>query len=300
MFVFALHVVAPVALCIGAGWLLGRYRGISSQGLARAGVDIFGPALLLANIPENFGAEPLLAVVLLGTIALLGGLALLCTNALRIENRDHRTGLLLGAMLCNFGYFGLPVVESALGGAAFENAMSILIVLNIPTGFFSAYFGSPNPDAKAALKYALASPFNWSVIAGIVLGLTGIRLPEPVVGPIALLAGAAVPCGLVVLGIELSKIRLVRVPKNVVAAALVLRLAISPMLVAILALTVGMTSDRLLAQTAVLQLATPAGITPLIFMSAANRDASVMAAIVFWSTVVSLLTVPLVAVLISV
>lgn len=297
-FLFLLHVIAPVAICIGAGWLLSRYRGVQSQALAKAGVDVFGPALLLANIPVNFGSQPSLVFVLLGATALLGGLAVLWAGALGVHNRDHRNGLVLGSMLCNFGYFGLPIVEAALGHAAFEHAMTVLIILNIPTGFFSAYFASPNANARAALRFALASPFNWSVLLGIAIGLSGLQLPTEVVSPLQLLAAAAVPCGLIVLGIELAQIGPKRIPLSILSAALCLRLLISPMLVAVLTLLIGFTSNKLAAQTAMLQLATPAGITPLIFMAAMNRDTSVIAAIVFWSTLASLLTLPFIAFLI--
>ncbi|RMF16620.1 MAG: AEC family transporter [Candidatus Dadabacteria bacterium] len=292
----AAEICLPVAVCIAAGWTLARRTGLSAAPLAGAAVHVFGPALLLANVPPNLAARPMLPVVLLGTVGLTGLAAHAAGRLLKLRDRTERVSLLLGAMLCNFGFFGIPIVEAALGSDARAQALAVLVILNIPTGFLSAWFASPNPQFAMAMRHTLSSPFNWAIVASIAMSLMGWSLPSLVQPAADLLAGGAIPAGLVVLGMELARLGPSPQQRRIVATAVGLRLLVGPLIAWALALLTGLWREPAWAQSAILQMATPAGITPLIFLAASGQRSTALAAVVFWSTIVSLATVPLFAI----
>lgn len=297
MFETMRQTVLPIGVAIAIGVWLGRRRSIDERPLARLGIEVFGPALILANIPVRLAAEPQAVVLLLGATALMLAAGWLGGRLLGIEGRDERIGFLFAVAFANFAFFGLPLVEFGLGADAFEWAILNLTVLNIPTALIGIYLATPSRDPVAALRETARVPFTWAVLLALVLGFAGVRLPGWLVRPLDLLGDGAIPVMLVVLGIQLGRLRLRQIPAGPMTAAVLLRLAVAPAVTAGLALLLGQELSSLAVRSAVLQLATPAGMAPFLFLVAFGRSSAILSATIFVSTALSMLTVPVVVVL---
>lgn len=288
-----LTTVFPVGVAVLAGWVVGRVRGLSPTPLAAVGMDVLGPALLLAYVPTQLAAEGRLAVLALGSVAVLYALAVAVAPALGIVRRDDRTCFIFAVVLANFGAFGLPLVDFALGADAFRSAMAVLAILNIPTALMGIYLSSPKPDVRGAIVHTFRVPFAWAVVLGLVMGVAGVGLPDWLQRPAELLGDGAIPVMLAVLGIQLARLQVDHIRWRWVVAAVAMRLGVSPAVVLALAWALGMPLTDETVQAATLQLATPAGMTPLMFMVAFGRDGSLLAAAILVGTGASMLTVPM-------
>lgn len=283
------RVLLPLLLAVGGGWVLRHRYGLEAKPLSLLGMNLLGPFLLLAHIPEGLAPHTVLLVLVLSGTLLMLLLSFLATRLFPGMSEDERRGFVLGTSLSNFGFFGLPLVRFALPQGE-ELAFILIAFLNIPTGIMAALIAAPDPHLPGVLKRVFSLPFVWAVMAVLLLGYTGGNLPLPLHAPFAFVGEAAVPVMLVALGIELARVPLSTFFSRAVLLGIALRLLFFPLLIASLAWLLHL--DPLALKVATLQLATPAGVTSLVYFSMFGRDTRLLAALTLGSTILSFLTLP--------
>lgn len=288
--------IFPLTLTIGAGYILGKWRNVPEKPLSVAGVEVFGPALLFSHIPTNLGQYSYLLwltmAVVGGSITIAYGLA----HLLKLRDRDLKTNFVFALAFSNFGFLGLPLVEFFYGEAALSTAFIVLLFLNIPTGILAVYMSSPKPEPIAALKHTLTTPFSLSVLLVLILGFLGLQLPDWLHRPMKFLGSATVPVMLLVLGIHLSSIRLKSLQAKPLAIAVLLRYFLPLPLIFLITKLLGLEFTNQSIQVAALQLSTPTGMMPLLFMTAFDRKTDFLATAIFISTVGFALSLPILAI----
>lgn len=283
--------VLPIAVAVCAGVILKHWRRTPTLPLATLAVDVLGPALVLGHIPVGLANQGRLILVVLGTVVVSFALTAAAATLLGLKRSDDWRGFVAAVTFANFGFVGLPLVEFAYGAVALPTAMAVLTVLNIPTGVFAIILASPHSDVREALRHTAKQPFAWACAAAFALGLAGLDLPPWLTRPLKLLGSGVIPVMLVVLGMQLAELSLGRFRWGAAATAAGMRLLLGPVLAAALAAVFGV--DGIERHCAVLQLATPPGMTPLLFFAAFGRDTSLLATAVLLGTTAALVTVPL-------
>jgi len=174
-------------------------------------------------------------------------------------------------------------------------------------GVASAPDAAPVAPAKkndAGGLAALLNPAVLSIPIGLLLYVFSVQLPEPLGKSLDYLASVATPMGMVVSGIALADSSL----SNLFSEARVfvlsaLRLLVAPALVygalSALALVPGLAVDPLVLKVAVVFSAMPAASSTTIFALRFRTDPERAAQTVFVTTILSILTVPLVAALLG-
>jgi predicted permease len=238
-----LTIVAPVFELVGVGWGLSRAGLVGAEGgraLGAATIWVAMPAMILRAFLDNGVAEMIDWRIMLGygapsLLLLLGGFAVYR----RLGRDDARAGMAaLGGAAPNSGFFGFPMVTLAFGlvtgAAVLANAMIVENIVMIPLGLALAA-GLKRGGAWAALRQAFANgvlrnPLVLAVIAGAALSAAGLGLPGPVDTAVAMLASAAAPLALLVIGVTLFGLpRKAGGPDAIGAAAT--KLAVQPALV---------------------------------------------------------------------
>ncbi|HYD99004.1 MAG TPA: AEC family transporter [Alphaproteobacteria bacterium] len=137
-------------------------------------------------------------------------LTYLLSLAVRGMASDRRHVLLLAAMAPNVGYVGLPIVLSAFGDRAVLPGIIIVLIENVITvGAMTAVLGSHArkdthpPSAAQVAKTIATSPLIAASLIGTAISLSGLPKPALIFGPMELLAQAAIPVALIVLGASL-------------------------------------------------------------------------------------------------
>lgn len=282
-----------------AGIVLGKWRKDMAQKsslLSFLLVDLLLPAKTFLNFSRNFTVSYLqnnyiTIFISLGILALLVAAGNLVGKLLTRDKYQQKV-LSYSITVANYAYFGYVLVENVLGEAALNDMM----VFCLPVAVYCYTFGaSLLMDRKVSLK-ALCNPSTVAIAAGMVIGLTGIELPDVVtivasnasgaVGPISMLL-----VGLVLAGFSLKDMlpdwqawvfcafRLLLIPAGVFGICMVLRLF--------------MDLPASVYPSAVFVACMPCGLNPVIYPRLIGKDCSMGAKLIPLTSLLSCATIPL-------
>jgi predicted permease len=133
-------------------------------------------------------------------------------------------------------------------------------------------------------------PAVYAVIAAIVVLATGAAVPVAIMRPVKLLSDAAIPVMLLVLGMQLER---AGAPKNpwAVAAAVVLSLVVAPIIA--FGLTAALGLEGAARQAAIIEASMPAAVITTVLALEFDLDAGFATNVVFFTTLLSPLTLVL-------
>ncbi len=209
-----LAITTPIFLLIGVGYVAMAGRIITREQLQGVGTFVMYcalPSLVIRALNQNplaevFNPHYLLAYGL-GSLAVFG-FALLLT--LRLQCKPLGIGAMhaLGMAASNSGFIGYPVAAMVLGSpAAVFLALNMLIenLLIIPAALILAEMANQSGAGlgatlrQTALRLA-RNPILIGLVVGVLLAVSGLTLPGPLAKVIDMLADAAGPAALFVIG----------------------------------------------------------------------------------------------------
>ena len=210
---------------------------------------------------------------------------------LRVPKKDGYT-YQFAVMFGNVGFMGYPIVSSLLGTEAIFYVALFNIPFNILIYSLGIFLISGGDGYKFKPKSLINVPFISTFIA-IGIFLFKIPIPAPVSGATNLLGGMVVPAAMLVIGSSLGKISLKDILGDWrVYAFLPLSLIVSPVIIwAILRTFV---TSPLILSVAVIIAAMPVAANSTMLSMAYNGNETLASKTVFMTTVVSVVTIPLV------
>jgi len=208
---------ATIGIIIGLGFLLAQLRILDATALGvltRVAFYVASPALMI-TVLGGTDAHRLLSANLfasLGSVVVAATIAVLVVRLLwRREAGDTVIATFCSAYV-NAGNLGLPIAAYALGDAALIAPMLLaqLLILQ-PSGLavLDAITYVPSPGITRGrlllirLSQPLRNPLALGSLIGLVLALTGFKLPLIINAPLTLVGGIAVPAVLLAYGISL-------------------------------------------------------------------------------------------------
>jgi predicted permease len=211
----------------------------------------------------------------------------------------------LDASYANTGFMGIPLCLSALGPAALVPAI-IATILTACVLFAGAIVlietdMREEPDFSATLRMVARSLARNPLLVAPILGLAaailhgtvGFALPAPVTRFTTLLGAAASPCALVTIGLFLAQSQAAR-ETGVIARLVALKLLVHPAITAALAFWV-FAMPPIWSHSALLLSALPIGTGPFMLAKLYNREAAITSRAILVSTVLSVLSVSVLA-----
>lgn len=288
------EIIFPVAVLVGLAY--------GYQKLFKADTRQFNNLVLYLLLPINifhelsikrigFGelGQPLLFMVLL--TGALTGIAWLAARLLRL-NAEQRVSFILSVAMINVGNVGLSLIYFTYGPDANFNAILVFVAFNIPLTTLAIYFSSTQESRRGALMDMLKIPIFHATFLALLLTTLGIALPAPVQTITGYLGQATFPIFTFVFGMQLADIRFSKAMFGTVATASLLRLVLSPILAAAILGLLGVSG--LAYQVGLVQTSTPAPILPLMYAIRFNRSPELLAAIIIATTLLSVITLPVV------
>jgi len=264
---------ATIGIIIGLGFLLAQLKVLdaTAQGvLTRIAYYVASPALMVTVL----GGTDVHRLLSANLIASLASVAVSATIAVLLARLiwKREAGETVIAAFCsayvNAGNLGLPIAAYALGDAALVAPMLLaqLLVLQ-PAGLavLDSITHIPSPGISRRrlllirLTRPLRNPLAMGSLVGLMLALTGIKLPALINVPLTLVGGIAVPSMLLAYGISL---RLgprpgAGEPPSQVGTLVLLKLVIQPIAAYLIgAYAVGLDGRDLLAVTVIAALPT--------------------------------------------
>lgn len=283
------------------GYVAGKLEymgGDFDRRLSNIIIDFACPALILSStmggtLPDRRLILPLLGISLL-TYVLLTAVAFGLPRFLTKKSEDHGpVGFAL--MFGNVGFIGYPIVGAIFGHQAIFYA-AILNVVNT-LAVFTIGVMLVNGGQRRMLfqpKILISSPMVAAYLAILIVTLGIDNIPDVVSQPITMIGNITVPGALLIIGSSMSRLSWrTMLGSRVVYATTAFRLLILPLLLYVIFRVIGF--DSLVVNINTLIIAMPVATYGTILCLRYGRDTTLITEITFISTLLSVLTIPMVA-----
>lgn len=280
------NVIIPVVLIAGAGYLFARWSKLDVAPLTKLSFYVLVPVLIFQSMLTSSISGATVANVGLFVLIVHGALLVLGLVGARAAgwDEDTRAAAAMSLSFTNCGNYGLPILLFAFGDAGFALGVTYMVAHQV----FQVLFGVSVASWKKGMRLSdaarsiLAVPWLYAMILALAVRAFSIELPIAVSRPIDLMAQAAIPLQLLVLGMALAQVRvgkLLRFAAPVSAAKLVL----PPFLAWGACTLLGL--DGLLRAVLIVEAATPTAVNALILSLQYERRPDLTAAIVLLTTI---------------
>ncbi len=291
---FILEVMLPLYFMIALGYLLARlHPQLTTRSITETIIYIFIPALLLRSLLNNpIQLDEIALTVLSAFIIMLFNfaIALILSNWLKLE-KASKNSFIMTSFLGNTGFLGLPVIGFLYGDKGIEIATFYILantILAYTLGIFLAAQGKY--DWQQSIKQVIKLPLVYTIIIGVGLNLSGIKLPATILKTLSTIGGATIPLSLVLLGMELTHIHTCY-KWRVVSWSSALKLLLAP-LIALLVVFI-FKIEGLVAGVIIIESAMPSAVNTVILTSKFDCEPIQTASSVLISTVISVFTLGL-------
>lgn len=295
LFIF-INVMLPIAIIVIIGYVVQLRFKLERATLAKLMINYIMPVFIFMNLFEADMELTLLMSVLLFLI-LYAALTFLLTyfvgKAMGLDP-GHQILFTNSNLFYNAGNYGVPVNDLVFRSDPF--AMSVQIMMVFFQNMFAYSYGVVSLRARESGKWkALLGYFKMPIFYGLALGLIfnffNIGVPASVYISFDYISDAMIGTVLFILGAQIAGISFKRIRISSIAASFI-RLIIGPALTIVLLLLFNLTG--VVAQAILITTAMPSAVNSTIIAQQYSDDPEYAAEIVMFSTLFSVVTVPLV------
>ena len=192
----------------------------------------------------------------------------------------------------NVGFMGYPVLESIYGGTGIFYAAIFNIPFNLLVWTVGVMLYTGEKDFKSIRK-ALTNPALMAVCIGMIFFIFSIRLPVPIEISLKLIGSTTTPISMIIIGSMLAGLKYKHIFSDLsIYYASAVRLLIIPVIVYVVLKL--LKADEMLLNICVILQAMPAAVTTAIIAEKYGGDGLLASQCVFITTVVSVITIPIV------
>jgi predicted permease len=277
--------VIPIFSIILVGYGIGKLKKVEVQPFIDLIVYIAGPCLIFASISRS--TINLTDFTLLAGAALAIILIMMFTSFLVLKlTKSDKTGLYLPLVFGNTSYLGYPVALFAFGMAGLSRAVVFDMINSLVIFSLGIYI----VNRKNELCEAFKTPLLYAVIVGLMVNLFHVPVPDVLFTPVEMIGMITIPLALLVLGYKLTEIKISAAKIAFLAALFKIcgGFAIALTIIQLLSIE-GLVRDIILLQAAM-----PSAVMSMILAAKYNRDASLVASVVLITTVLSMVSIPLI------
>ena len=264
-------------------------------------IKVTCPALLISStmgdkMPDREHIPVLLLVSLL-TYVILIPLAYIQPVLMRVK-RDLRGMYSFMLTYSNVGFIGYPVVASIFGSDAVFYAC-ILNVFNTITVFIWGVMFISGENLKDGFRFRLfISPAMIATYISVIIVVLNLHTPKAIAMPLSILGNMTVPSSLIVIGAALAEIptrKMVGTPH--IFMMCFLKLLVLPLLVYYAMIMIGI--DTRISSINMILIAMPVASFGTMFCMQMGKDETTMSQGTFWTTLLSVVSIPLLAMLVA-
>jgi predicted permease len=286
-----LSAIIPVAGIVLIGFYAGKTLDLDRPTLSRVVLYILSPVLIADSLYRTtMTAENMRGIFLGFTLTYL----LLCLLAWGLAKKlgfstGSQKSFIATTAFPNNGNMGLPVNLFAFGEPGLERAVVYLIASSIVI-FSTAPAFLKGGSFWSGLRFTLKLPLIWAMLVGWGLRLFGPELPLKLNVSLHLVAQAAIPIALLLLGIQIANSRFELSPYE--GGASLMRLIGGGLVAFLVGKGLGLTGLDL--KVLILQSSMPAAINSFLMVNEFGGDSPRTARVVVISTLLAFVTLPIV------
>jgi predicted permease len=264
----------------------------STKGLTGLLLYVTAPLVAVSSFQFKFSQEMLSEAVLVFVFS--GGvhLATILLGKLLFFRTSDATGKILrfATVFSNCGFMGYPVIGGFYGERGLFLTSIYLVVFNIFVWTYGVFIFTGKADRKS-LQHALLNPGVIAVFLGLILFLLSIKLPLPIAQTMDAVGGMTTPLSMLIIGSMLANLK----PADLFSGFNIYYVSLIRLLVIPL-LTLGglrlMGIKGVMLGVCMLTVAMPVATLAAPLAEQNGGDAVFASRVVFISTVLSMLTIP--------
>ena len=287
-----LRQIAIMALLAAVGVCLSRKGFLSPQGTKDLGailLRVIIPCVIVKSYITEFSRERLLELALSAGLALIGFILAMVISYLVFGKRRRLENF--AASFCNAGFIGIPLAQAIIGEEGVFYIAASVALLNLFQWTYGVYIMADRKDAISA-KTIAKNPVVIAIVIGVVLCVSQIPVPGIVTSTLGYIAGMNTPIAMILMGTYLAKLPLKKLLDKRAYGCVLFRLVIIPAVI-LLVFWVLPVSNADIALAAFLAAATPVGANICVFAQQYDCDYEFSVVTVCLSTLLSVITVPL-------
>lgn len=287
-------------IMIGIGFVCGKTKFLADTavtGMTDFVLYIVTPCVMIQAFQRHFDAalagifaQAVFFAVITTVIAWL-----LSRFTLHDPDNSRESVYRFSAIFSNCGFMALPLENALLGPDGLFFGAAYLAVFNLTTWTLGLYMMSHNRKLLS-VKKLLTNPGILGVAAGLLLFFTSTALPEVLEAPVEYMAALNTPIPMVVIGYHLSHAKLASIFRDFRSwLAMAERLIIIPVIGLAVGLLMGMDPTAFVA--CMVALCAPTAAVCTMFSVIYAQDSELSVSLVSMSTLLSIVTMPLIIVL---
>ncbi len=296
-FIMIAQQVLVLFVLIAVGFVCGK-KGIISDTSSKSITDIVlyvvTPCVMITAFQREFSFELLGSVIITALCAalIMGGSILVAKLFFHDKNESRNKVLQFAVIFSNCGFMSLPLQKAILGDNGWFFGSIFVAVFNIYVWTYGLV--SMSGDKKQlSIKRLTFNPGIAGVLIAVVLFIGGITLPYIVSQPIAYLSELNTPLPMLIIGYHLSKADFKKAFTDKGAyLAMGVRLVLIPITITLIMSLLNLDKDMIIAF--IIASSAPTAATTTMFASKFKRDVELSVSTVASSTLVSILTMPII------
>ena len=264
-----------------------------NKGLRRILLEITLPLLVINSFSfsfdEGMGKNIIIAFIYSIVFMILGGI--ISFILLKPLKGERKKILHFANVFSNCGFIGFPIINSIFGAEGVVYTSIFNIVFTIFLWTYGVMIFS-DKLSKENIKKVLVNPSIIAVCIGIPIMIFNIKLPVAILDTTKIVGDMTAPISMIIVGSILSKVKIKSIFKEAsVYYGALIKLIVIPLAIYIVKLIIKDNSNVI--DTIIIIQAMPAAAMTSIFAADFDKEKEYGAIVVFVTTLLSILTIPI-------
>lgn len=280
--------------------LIGFYCGkksildeVTSKGVSKLVLGVSNPLLIITSFNFTYTsdiANNIIKAFIYGLIIFI--LTPLFIKPLLIKTEKRKRNILQFALVfSNCGFMGFPIVKSVFGNEGVIYASIFNMIFNIFVWTYGVMLFSDVKSTKE-MKSVFKNPGIIAALIGVLIFIFSIEIPLVLLGSMEAVAELTTPLSMLIIGSQLSRTDFKKLNDISIYYGSFIKLILIPLL---LYLVSNLFEEKsIVLKTYILLQAMPSGSITSMFSQKFNKEKEYSALIVSFSTLLSVITLPLV------
>lgn len=265
-----------------------------SNGLSKLLVEITTPFLVISSFSVSYSSNISNNVIkaFIYSIIIFTLTPLLVKPLLIGIDKENRNVFEFAMVFSNCGFMGFPIAQSVFGNEGVVYAAIFNMVFNIFVWTYGVMLFNSTSSFKEVLK-SLKNPGILSAVIGLLIMVFSIKIPPIFMNTMKMVGGLTTPISMLIIGSLLSKSELQKIVKDKsMYYGSLIKLILIPASLYFVSLL--FRENSMVLKTLILMQAMPAGAFTTIFAENFNKNKEYSAFIVSFSSLLSIVTIPIV------
>ncbi len=295
MFINVLTQVVILFILILIGFALAKTKVLSDKsvsGMTDLVLILVTPCVIVKSFFREFNKSDLKDLLISFLLGVLLHLAFIVLSMLflRDKNKDRRIVLQYAAVFSNCGFMAIPLQQALLGDNGVFLGSSFVAIFNAFVWSWGLLLMSGDKKTLKPIKI-ITRPAILALIIGLAVFLLSVRVPKIISEPVSMLAALNTPLPMIIIGFHLANSNVLKSFTDIKCIfTILLRLIIYPAAAITVMWICGVKGNMLISQA--ICCSAPVAAVTTMFSSKYNRDTELSVNLVSLSTLLSLITMP--------